>query len=276
MRTSAMSGTDTKILEKHRPLSKKKSSVTIWIPTVLCSLLFLALISVGVYAAYFSDGTDGSSGIGNSSDDSKSVSHAVNYTTNLVGSVNSDFVHRTSCRHAEKILEKNRVYYKTVEDAAADGRSKCSECLGVSSGDTKTTTSSNGGLVPITPPVNGCILYEDGSDRIAPLTIKTDGSGYYLIRLRDHYSNAVVMTFFVHGGKEVECDVPLGEFDLSYSFGETWYGRYFKFGGNAYCAKADEIFEFYEEDDEVVGWTVTLYKVAGGDLGFDEIPSDQF
>ncbi len=47
---------------------------------------------------------------------------------NYVASVNSDKYHRVSCDYAENILEENRIYYSTPQDAEDAGKRPCSAC----------------------------------------------------------------------------------------------------------------------------------------------------
>lgn len=48
---------------------------------------------------------------------------------NYVGSVNSDVVHVRTCRHAQRIQQKNRVTWPTLAMARHDDRRECEECL---------------------------------------------------------------------------------------------------------------------------------------------------
>lgn len=47
---------------------------------------------------------------------------------NYVASVNSGKYHRLTCDYADNILEENRVYYATVQEAEAAGKQSCSVC----------------------------------------------------------------------------------------------------------------------------------------------------
>ena len=46
----------------------------------------------------------------------------------FVGSKNSDFYHYPDCEWADKILEKNIIYFKSEEDAIEEGYRSCSFC----------------------------------------------------------------------------------------------------------------------------------------------------
>lgn len=96
-----------------------------WFPAVCILLLFVCLCVYSFYANSLSlDVSDNIPVV-----DDRVVSSSVDFKTSYVGSINSDFIHRDTCRHAENIQKKNRVYYESVSDALADGRVKCSECF---------------------------------------------------------------------------------------------------------------------------------------------------
>lgn len=126
------------------------------------------------------------------------------------------------------------------------------------------------------PPFNGEVIYEISSDRIAPLTIKTSGSDSYLVKLKKSGSGEDVLSVYVCGGESIDIDVPLGTFQLVYASGSVWYGPTHLFGEDTSYAKADELFEFYEEDGYVNGWTVSLYPVSNGNLDTTPIDPEEF
>lgn len=104
---------------------KQHNRLLAWFPAVCILLLFVSLCVYSFYANSLSlDVSDNIPVV-----DDRAVSSSVDYKTSYVGSINSDFIHRDTCRHAENIQKKNRVYYESVSDALADGRVKCSECF---------------------------------------------------------------------------------------------------------------------------------------------------
>lgn len=58
----------------------------------------------------------------------KSVEPEKTEESSIVGSINSDVIHHSSCSHAKRIKTTNRVYYKSLEAAEADGRRPCKTC----------------------------------------------------------------------------------------------------------------------------------------------------
>lgn len=229
----------------------------------ICSAVLCILIW---FAVFFSSNHE------EKPDDPWASPYVSDHATIYVGSVNSDLVHLSTCQYAKNISGSNKIYYENVDYALRDGRSRCSSCLSVPSA----TSSDSSALIPVSPPPNGHILSENGDERIAPLSIKTSGTGYYFIKLKDALTKDTVLSFFLHGGKTADIDAPLGTYELYYTSGEEWYGTVDLFGEHTHYAKADELFEFYEEDGYVNGWTVTLYPVQNGNLSTSEISPDEF
>lgn len=134
-------------------------------------------------------------------------------------------------------------------------------------------------------PKNGTVFYPftynnsdaEESVELVPLTIKTKGNGYYYIKLKDSETEKEKLIFFVHGGKSVELDVPQGDYLLYYAHGDEWYGTSDLFGTDTTYSKADEVFDFHkDENGDLLGWTVELYLQRDGNLGVENIDSDDF
>jgi methylphosphotriester-DNA--protein-cysteine methyltransferase len=49
-------------------------------------------------------------------------------TTGYVASVDSQVFHKTDCKSATKISEKNLVHYSTRDEAIQAGKKPCAEC----------------------------------------------------------------------------------------------------------------------------------------------------
>lgn len=142
---------------------------------------------------------------------------------------------------------------------------------------------------------NGKILLEPSSERLAPLTVKaSEDVNYYILlnpinppsnsslssieeRLaRMRFMEGARMAFYVSAGKSAEVLVPLGDFEIYYATGQTWYGPKEKFGSDTQFYKCDDTFDFYEDDDGYVGWTLTLYKVSNGNMDTTSIDESDF
>lgn len=121
------------------------------------------------------------------------------------------------------------------------------------------------------PVSNGQIFKYPEDERLAPLTVKTSGSGGYYVYLKSCSYEGNDMSFYVKGGRSVEIDVPLDTYELWYCAGTTWYGVEDKFGEDTSNHKAKDDFDFYEDGDYVNGWTVSLYRVPHGNLSTEEV-----
>lgn len=125
-------------------------------------------------------------------------------------------------------------------------------------------------------PKNGEVLSGNAEDRIAPFTINTEGNGYYYVKLKDADTKEDVICFFVYGGKSADVDVPLGTYELVYAYGLEWFGLEELFGADTSYTKADELFDFTQDETQVYGWTVDLYVQYNGNLETEEIDASEF
>lgn len=130
---------------------------------------------------------------------------------------------------------------------------------------------------PVSEPISGQMIdFDDSLNYIAPFTIETRGDKNYYIKLKDYHTNKVILTTFVSGGDTAELEVPLGDYELLYATGDDWYGIDLLFWEKTQYFKAEDIFEFYEENGYVNGWTVELYLQNNGNLSTEEISADEF
>lgn len=131
-------------------------------------------------------------------------------------------------------------------------------------------------LVAKTFPKNGTSYVAKGLKPVAPLSIRSEKGGYYVLKLKSATTNKDAQIVFIHGGSPVEVSVPLGNYTMVYASGSTWYGADHRFGPQTLYSKADTVFEFKATSNGYSGYTVTLYKVENGNLATREISEDQF
>lgn len=146
-------------------------------------------------------------------------------------------------------------------------------------------------------PDNGHIFENLDMKGVAPLSIETVGSGGYYFVLdpitlstpsNDDFESRYqewkhaktqedsYIIFYVRGGWSVEIDVPLGEYEVYYATGDQWCGEDELFGDSTRYYKCDEIFDFVEEEDGFIGWTISLEAVANGNLDTKSINASDF
>lgn len=128
----------------------------------------------------------------------------------------------------------------------------------------------------IATPYNGKIRKWVSSPSVAPLSINTSSGSNYLVKLVDTYTGEDVMDIFIHGGSNIEVEVPLGNYHIKYASGETWYGYQYYFGPETGYSKAESIFRFKDTGYQVTGYTLTLYRVTNGNLRTKGINKSQF
>lgn len=132
----------------------------------------------------------------------------------------------------------------------------------------------------------GQIIVEPQEEGVAPLSIETSGDSIYYVALakmlpglngsKPTPSSATYMSFIVRGGDSTEVLVPLGEYKIYYATGSTWCGREELFGSDTVRYECEGTFDFYYAASKYEGWTLTLYAVAGGNMGTERIAEAQF
>lgn len=124
---------------------------------------------------------------------------------------------------------------------------------------------------------NGMVVKAPRGSAVAPLTVSTKGNlKYYVVLVDKTHKGTNNMAFCVVGGKTVEKDVPLGNYDVYYATGAEWYGKDHLFGEKTSYYKCDETFLFYEDGDSYMGWTLELYEQTNGNLDTDPVSEAAF
>ena len=135
------------------------------------------------------------------------------------------------------------------------------------------TTSST---MPIQElPANARYSNATGRKGEARFQILSSGTGYYFIKLVEIGTNKAVK-IFVHAGKPLEVEIPLGKYEMRYAYGNIWYGEEYLFGLETVYTKSDTIFSFEKQGNRISGYTVTLYKVLDGNMRTREITAAEF
>lgn len=129
-----------------------------------------------------------------------------------------------------------------------------------------------------TRPAIGYTKKYHGNECIAPLEfILPNDDLYYYIILRKHgYDNAPAFSLFLYPNESREILVPLGSYDIYVACGTTWYGFEHVFGSDGGYSQLDDVFEFYVDGDYVMGNTITLHTVYGGNLDSTPLDMEEF
>lgn len=127
---------------------------------------------------------------------------------------------------------------------------------------------------PAPRPASGTVTNLKGTPLQAPFAIETSAGADYYIKLKENGRDAV--TIYVRGGENVEVDVPLGTYEMTYASGATWYGTEHHFGPDTGYSKSDSRLSFEVVGNQITGYTVTLYQVYNGNMHTRDIPKSQF
>lgn len=151
-------------------------------------------------------------------------------------------------------------------------------------------------LIPQKEPETGHVFKEipnDSFKSVAPLTIETTGAGGYYFVIdplqltppseSESYSilakvvarNSSVR-MYVHAGDLAEVKVPLGEYDVYYAYGSTWYGEDDLFGPETTYFKCSDTFTFESTSNGIKGWTLSLVPTNNGNIQSHEIDKSNF
>ena len=125
-------------------------------------------------------------------------------------------------------------------------------------------------------PLNGIYSLETRNECIARFIVNASQYDNYYIKLEDTATKRIALTLFVRAGSTTEVKVPVGNYIVKYASGTKWYGTDHLFGPNTSYNKADTIFDFFIEGNQIVGNSVTLYKVQNGNLETKIIPKEEF
>lgn len=139
-------------------------------------------------------------------------------------------------------------------------------------------TDKDANLIAKPYPENGAPLYNycTPSKRVAPLEIQTSGDKAYCIKLVSQHNPNDYIFFFIRPGETAEYLMPLGDFELRYASGDTWYGLSYLFGSDTVYSKSDDILSFTFDGEYYNGHTITLYPVSNGNMSTEIISADEF
>lgn len=138
-------------------------------------------------------------------------------------------------------------------------------------------------------------IFEDITDFdcLAPLSIETTGDGGYYFVIdplkfpaphddeagkiyADIMAKYSYFRLYIRAGSTVNIDLPLGEYEVYYAHGSSWYGEEDLFGPETVYYKCDDTFLFEETATGYNGWTISLALTPNGNLDTDLISESDF
>ena len=125
-------------------------------------------------------------------------------------------------------------------------------------------------------PKHGTELRGQALSYVAPLTIETSSGGMYYIKLIPVGTKLPALILYIHGGQPISVQMPVGNFELRYAFGNTWFGDKLLFGPSTACSRANATLTFKETVNEYEGFTVKLIKQVNGNLKTETMNPDEF
>lgn len=123
---------------------------------------------------------------------------------------------------------------------------------------------------------NGQIIVHPKDQRLCPLSVEVTGNNAYYVYLDSVRSPNNDMAFMVSANGTVEVDVPIGEYEIYYAVGTSWYGKSLLFGDDTAYYKCDDTFSFYDDGKYYQGWTLELYLQPNGNLDTTIIDASGF
>lgn len=125
-------------------------------------------------------------------------------------------------------------------------------------------------------PIRTGFILTSGRDAVALFEIRTPPGRNYYVKLVHVPTNATWVTLYVEGGKSFLGEVPLGEFELRWAMGQTWYGLHALFGPETLYERALEPLRFERTVDGITGHTVSLTLTLDGNLFTAPVAAKEF
>lgn len=115
-------------------------------------------------------------------------------------------------------------------------------------------------------PIRTGFIRTAGREAVSPFEVQAPADGSVYVKLVHRPSNATWVTIFVEAGKRFYGEVPLGEYELRWAMGQTWYGLHELFGPDTIYRRATEPLRFERSGNEFAGHTIVLAPAVGGNL----------
>lgn len=137
------------------------------------------------------------------------------------------------------------------------------ESLTVSNNNRTVKPTEN--LTPVATPKTGIYKVYTTNQLLAPLeTINHNDNNHYLFKLTSPETKTTTLTIFINKKENCNVKIPLGKYEISYAFGETWYGDDKLFGTSTQYRKYPNNYDFYYdiETPQYRGWYFDMQNTA--------------
>ena len=121
-------------------------------------------------------------------------------------------------------------------------------------------------LFPASGQVFWYVPHETGVGAPLSVTAPVKGNAFYAVSLAEKTTGRLVGLIPLRKGETVEVQVPLGQYEMTFSSGSSWYGPEKQFGFWGDKKKALKTFDFYQSGNQTVGHTVDLTTRLDGNL----------
>ena len=131
----------------------------------------------------------------------------------------------------------------------------------------------------IAEPKNGTVFASKAKGGYCTLTIKA-GDTPVFVKVISNSDPKTTVTLYVRANKSATVHVKNGKYSLRYATGDKWYGSTELFGSSTRYYSADTTLSFTTSRSgnyiNYQTYTITLYRVAGGNLSTSSISGDEF
>ena len=185
----------------------------------------------------------------------------------------------TICVNAYLALAKQYESKKAYESA----KNTLEECkaLGLSADNGKSEAALSKLMSTISKlrPANGKVISGNCRGGYCQLIVKSGDTDVY-VKLQNVNDPSKTLVFYVRKNEQAKINIKNGTYTFKYATGDTWYGTEELFGENTVYSQADTTLSFSTSmDGRYIYYqtrTITLYKVAGGNMSTKTIGKNDF
>lgn len=126
---------------------------------------------------------------------------------------------------------------------------------------------------PLEMPKNGKVFFCSTDDRPSSFKVANNSSSNYYMKFVKAGTNTKVITFFVRAYSTAVIEMPAGNLELKYAYGDAWYGETSLFGEKTLYAKDKEYYDFTNYTWEI---SFELSTDNGSTMHVKAIGADEF